>query len=119
MIPCTSTNRGACRAEERWACRADLNCPVPVSAGESSARGVFVQLPAIVDGGEPIRFWLYKNVEDHAVLIDRSPEIVSDAVDLEKDLVQMPFCRPKRAPFQDAYGVYSLPNFSHERRTVS
>ena len=37
----------------------------------------------------PLR--LNQNIEDNTVLINGSPEVMSDTVDLEKDLVQMPF----------------------------
>jgi hypothetical protein len=38
-----------------------------------------------------LRFWLDENIGDNAVLIDGSAEVVSDAVDLEEDFIQMPF----------------------------
>jgi hypothetical protein len=41
---------------------------------------------------------LHEYVEDNDVLIYRSPEVVSDAVDLEEDFIQMPFgCQLERA----------------------
>ena len=43
------------------------------------------------DGGKPISLRLHKNVQDDAVLINRSPEVMRDAVDLKENLVQMPF----------------------------
>jgi len=42
-----------------------------------------------MDRGETIPLRLHEDVEDHAVLIDSSSEIVSDAVDLEEDFVEM------------------------------
>src|SRR3954451_18178475 len=55
--------------------------------------------------GEPLPLRLHENVEDHAVLIDSSPEIVSDAVDLEEDFVQMPFVAGLSAPSSQAVNI--------------
>jgi hypothetical protein len=49
------------------------------------------QLAKESDRGKPIPLRLHEYVEDNAVLIYRSPEVVSDAVDLEEDFIQMPF----------------------------
>jgi hypothetical protein len=68
--------------------------------------------------GETIPLRLNENVQDDAVLIDRSPEIVSDAVDLEEDFVQMPFITGSSTPSSQAVSIL-LPNLSHQRRTVS
>ena len=46
-----------------------------------------------------------ENVQDDAVLIDRSPEIVSDAVDLEEDFVQMPFITGSSTPSSQAVSI--------------
>src|ERR1700761_3144972 len=49
------------------------------------------QLAEESNGGKSIALWLHENIEDDAVLIDRSPKVVSHSVDLEEDFVQMPF----------------------------
>ena len=53
--------------------------------------GVSQKLAKEPDSRKSIPFRLHQDIEHNAVLIDRSPEIVSDSVDLEEDLVQMPF----------------------------
>ena len=76
------------------------------------------QLAKEPDRGKAIPLRLHEDVEDNTVLIDGSPEIVSDAVDLEEDFVQMPFVAGSSAPSSQAVGIL-LPNLSHQRRTVS
>ena len=49
------------------------------------------QLVTEPDGSKAIPFGLDQDVENNPVLIDSSPEIVSDAVDLEEHFIQMPF----------------------------
>src|SRR3954447_21048949 len=49
------------------------------------------QLAKETDRGETIPLRLHEDVEDYAVLIDRSPQVTSNTVDLEEDLIQMPF----------------------------
>jgi hypothetical protein len=39
---------------------------------------------------ESVPFGLHKDIEGDAVLIDGSPEVVSDAIDLEEDFIEMP-----------------------------
>jgi hypothetical protein len=43
-----------------------------------------------------------RGCENNTVLIDRSPEVVSDAVDLEEDFVQVPFVARSHAVFADS-----------------
>jgi hypothetical protein len=69
-------------------------------------------------GRESVTFRLHQDVENNAMLIDGSPEIVSNAIDLEKHLIQMPFVTGPRTSFPQAR-CESLPEFSHQRRTVS
>ena len=52
-----------------------------------------------------IPFRLYQDVEDNTVLIDCSPEVVSDAVDLQEHLVQMPFISGSGSPSSEALGI--------------
>ena len=52
-----------------------------------------------------IPFRLYQDVEDNTVLIDCSPEVVSDAVDLQEHLVQMPFVSGSGSPSSEARGI--------------
>ena len=54
------------------------------------------------DGGKSISLRLHENVQDNALLINRSPEVVGDAVDLEEDLVQMPFVAGPGTPSSQA-----------------
>ena len=49
------------------------------------------QLAEEPHGRETVALWLHENVDDDAVLIDGSPEIMPHAIDVEEDLVQMPF----------------------------
>ena len=49
------------------------------------------QLAKEPDCGKPIPLRLHEDVEDHAALINRSPQVVSDTIDLQEDFVQMPF----------------------------
>ena len=76
------------------------------------------QLAEEPHGSKSVPLWLHENVEDNTVLIDGSPEIMSDAVDLEEDFVQMPFVTGSSTPSSQAVGI-RLPNLSHQRRTVS
>lgn len=55
------------------------------------------QLAEETDGRKAIPFGLNQDVENNPVLIDSSPEIVSDTVDLQEDFVQMPFVAGTRA----------------------
>jgi hypothetical protein len=41
--------------------------------------------------GKAIPLRLNQNIEDNAVLINSAPEVVSDAIDLEEDFIEMPF----------------------------
>ena len=45
------------------------------------------QLAKETNGGKAIPLRLHEDVEDDAVLIDCSPQVVSDAVDLQENLV--------------------------------
>lgn len=59
------------------------------------------QLAEEPDSGKSIPSWLDENIEHNAVLIDRSPEIVCDSVDLEEDFIQVPFVTgPSATPSQ-------------------
>ena len=40
-----------------------------------------------MDRGKPVPLRLNKNVEDNTLLIDSSPKVVRDTVDLEENLV--------------------------------
>ena len=63
------------------------------------------QLAKETNRGEAIPFRLDEDVEDDAVLIDGSPEVVNDAVDLEEDLVQMPLITRSGTSSPEAVGV--------------
>lgn len=41
-------------------------------------------------GSKAIPLWLNKDVEDNPILIDRTPEIVRDAIDLQEHFIQVP-----------------------------
>jgi hypothetical protein len=49
-----------------------------------------------------VTFRLHQDVENNAMLIDGSPEVVSNAIDLEKHLIQMPFVTSLRTAFPQA-----------------
>jgi hypothetical protein len=92
-----------------------------VSADASSQHG-YLDTDAVDEDAEPHRckpipLRLDENVEDNAILIDRAPEIVRDAVDLQEHLVEMPFIAGSSSSSQPS--AYSLPNLSHHRRIVS
>ncbi len=69
------------------------------------ASGGTEQLTEEPHRSKSIPFRLYKDVEHNAVLIDCSPEVVSDAVDLQEDLVQMPFISGSGSPSSEAVGI--------------
>lgn len=49
------------------------------------------QLAKEPDRGKPVPLRLHKDIQDDTILIDRSPQVMSDTVDFQEDLVQMPF----------------------------
>ena len=63
------------------------------------------QLAKEPDRGKTIPLRLHEDVEDDPVLIDSSPEVVSDAIDLEEDFVQMPFVTGSSTPSSQAVGI--------------
>jgi hypothetical protein len=83
-----------------------------------SARRCTQQLAEEPHGSKSIPPWLHENIEDNAVLIDRSPEVMRGSVDLEEAFIQMPFI-PGRARRLRRPAAYSWPNSSHQRSTVS
>jgi hypothetical protein len=56
-------------------------------------------------GRESIPPWLHKDVEHNAVLINGSPEVMSNAVDVEEDFVQMPFFTGSSTPSPEPVGI--------------
>ena len=56
-------------------------------------------------GRESIPTWLHKDVEHNAVLINGSPEVMSTAVDLEENLIQMPLVAGSSTPSPETIGV--------------
>jgi len=66
-----------------------------------TARRGTQQLAEEPDGSKSVPSWLDENIENDTVLVDRSPEIVGDSVDLEEDFIQMPFVTgPSATPSQ-------------------
>src|SRR4051794_38042211 len=63
------------------------------------------QLAKETNCGKAIPLRLNKDIENNAVLIDGSPEIMRAAVDLEKDFIQMPFIPGSGASSSEAVGV--------------
>ena len=63
------------------------------------------QLAKEADRGKPISLRLHEDVEDHAVLINRSPQVVSDAIDLQEDFVEMPFIAGSSTPSPQPVGI--------------
>ena len=59
-----------------------------------------------------------KHVQDVAVLVDATPQVTGDAVDLHEDLVEVPLVAGAGAPPAQLVGV-GLPNLAHQRRIVS
>ena len=70
----------------------------------SSSRGP-QQLAKEPDGSKAISPGLYENVEHDTILIDSSPEIVSDAVDLEEHFIQMPLITGSSTSSSEAIGI--------------
>src|SRR5438270_12615066 len=58
-----------------------------------------------MDCGKPIPLRLNQNIEHNTVLIDCSPEIVSDAVDLEKNFVEVPLITASSTSSSEAIGI--------------
>ena len=71
------------------------------------------QLTKESDRSKPNPLWLNENIKHDAVLINRSPEVVGDAVDLQEDLIQMPFIARASRP-----SGYCLPNLSHHHHSA-
>ena len=63
------------------------------------------QLAKESDRGKPIPPRLYKDVKNNAVLIDRSPKVMSDAVDFQEDLVQVPLVTGSSTPSPESGGI--------------
>src|SRR5690349_9149307 len=57
------------------------------------------------DRGKTIALRLHEDVEDNAVLIDSSPKVMSDAVDLEEHFIQMPFVAGLSPPSSEPVGI--------------
>jgi hypothetical protein len=76
--------------------------------GHDHARTTIVprpqQLAEEPHGGEAVALRLDQNIEDDTVLIDGPPEVMSDTVDLEEDLIQMPLVARPGTPSPQAIG---------------
>lgn len=57
------------------------------------------------DCSETIPLRLNQNIEHNTVLVDGSPEVVSDAVDFQEHLVQMPFVSGPSTPPPETVGI--------------
>src|SRR3954451_24970214 len=57
------------------------------------------------DRSETIAFRLNEDIEHNTVLIDGSPEVMSDAVDLQEDFVQMPLIAGSGTPPPETVGI--------------
>ncbi len=55
--------------------------------------------------GKAVTLWLDENTDDDAVLVDRSPQIMLDAIDFQEDFVQMPLVAGPGAAFPQACRV--------------
>jgi hypothetical protein len=49
---------------------------------------------------------LDEDIEDYTVLIDRSPEVMSDAVDLEENFIQMPLSTGSSSPSLETGSIF-------------
>jgi len=56
------------------------------------------------NGGETIPLRLDENVKNDTILIDGPPEVLSDAVDLEEDFIQMPLVAGPGTPSPEPIG---------------
>ena len=56
-------------------------------------------------GRKTVAFRLDENVDHNTILVDGSPEIMPHTIDVEKDLVQMPFVARSRTPLPQAIGI--------------
>src|SRR4051794_25634981 len=63
------------------------------------------ELPEETNCGKAITLRLYEDVEDNAVLIDCSPEVMSDTVDLQKHFIQMPLIASSGTSSPEPVGI--------------
>ena len=71
----------------------------------SAPGGRSQQLAEESNSGKSIALGLHEDVKDYAILINRSPQIVSHSVDLEEDFVQMPFVTGPSAASSQTAGI--------------
>ena len=57
------------------------------------------QLAEKPHGRKTVALWLHQNIDDDTVLIDSAPKIMPDAINVEEDLIQMPFVSGPRPAF--------------------
>jgi hypothetical protein len=62
----------------------------------SAATGL-QQLAKETDSSEAISFGLHQDVDHHAMLINCTPQIMLDAIDLQEHFIQEPLVRPASA----------------------
>ena len=72
---------------------------------------------ALCGGGIPPG--LNEDVEHNAILIDGAPEVVLHALDPDEDFVSMYHLSPGRGRRRRRRSAKLVPNFLHQRRTVS
>src|SRR5436305_2885014 len=86
-----------------------FRCPVATQLVSNdhawSARSCTQQLAEEPDGSKAIALWWHENSKDNTVLIDRSPKVVGDSVDLEEDFIQMPFVTGPSATSPQTGGI--------------
>src|SRR3954453_7800792 len=86
-----------------------FRCPVATQLVSNdhawSAPRCTQQLAEEPDGSKAIALWLHENIRDNTVLIDRSPKVVGDSVDLEEDFIQMPFVTGPSATSPQTGGI--------------
>jgi hypothetical protein len=76
--------------------------------GDNHTRNVLQPIEKLAEkafGGFLVASALHKNVQDIAVLVHGSPQIMSLATDREEDLVQVPFVSTTRATTTEFIGV--------------
>jgi hypothetical protein len=77
------------------------------------------QLPEEPHSSKTITFGLHQNVDDGALLIDGTPEIILHSVDLFKNTSSKNPLSPSLGRLRFSLAAYAAPNVSHQRRIVS
>src|SRR6476660_5448461 len=56
-------------------------------------------------GCETVALWLHQNIDHNSVLIDGSPQVMPHTIDIEENLIQMPFVSASGTPSPQTVGI--------------